>query len=139
MGGAHPAGGSLALGQLITDHGAALLADLLRFYGLDLADVLRPGSGLSPRRVLALAEQLPEDSATVASLRGGPEHRGWTGDRYLLAALADAARLGNWQRGGGHGRRPQPVARPRLRRRGAAAGLISRTIAGHRARTPRKS
>lgn len=48
-----------------------------------------PGPVLTPRRVLTLIRQLPHDSATVAALRGGAEFRGWTGDRYLLALIAD--------------------------------------------------
>ncbi|MCO1575367.1 DUF5361 domain-containing protein [Crossiella sp. SN42] len=137
MGGAHPAGGSIALGHLIGDHGAALAADLLRFYGLDLADVLHVESALSPRRVLALAEQLPEECALVASLRGGMAHRGWTTERYLLAAITDAAQLANWQRAGGRGKRPTPIPRPQARRPGGAAALISRLVTGHRGPTGR--
>lgn len=48
------------------------------------------GSGLTARRVLAYVRSLPLDSATVASLRGGDQFRGWDMDAYLLASVIDA-------------------------------------------------
>src|SRR5690606_36243579 len=65
-----PGGGSVQLGQLIDEHGAALLHDL-QGLGVDLRDLWRPGSTLTPRYVLWLTEQLPDTSAFVASCRGG--------------------------------------------------------------------
>lgn len=90
MGGGDSAGGSAELARLIDRCGEALLADFLRYYYLDLRDVLVPGSGLTARRALALIRQLPPESATVAELRGGPEFRGWGPDRYLTARLIEA-------------------------------------------------
>lgn len=90
----HPGGGSLQLGQLIDDgHGAAIRYDLQRV-GLDLADVWR--GTLAPRRVLDLVEQGPDDSAFRASLRGGLEHRAWTLERHLQAALLNAMNTATW-------------------------------------------
>lgn len=87
-------------------------------HGLDLADVLR--YRLSPRRVIWLCEHLPDDSATVAAMRGGPEHRGWTMQTYLQAAMFD--RLGSvWMAiAAQHAKRrpkaPEPWPRPKVRR-----------------------
>lgn len=90
MGGGDSAGGSSELARLIDRCGECILADFLQYYGLDIGDVLVPGSGLTARRALALIRQLPPESATVASLRGGPEFRGWGPDRYLTARLIEA-------------------------------------------------
>ncbi|WP_433024687.1 hypothetical protein [Actinomycetospora sp. CA-053990] len=62
--------------------------------------------------MLTLVEQLPIDSATKAAARGGPEHRAWVVDTYLLAQVADLLAGANYQRGGGKGGKPKPVTRP---------------------------
>lgn len=36
----------------------------------------------------------------------------WSVTDYLLAALVDAVRGGNWQRGAGKGPKPKPIPRP---------------------------
>ncbi|HET6154363.1 MAG TPA: hypothetical protein VFE15_15570 [Marmoricola sp.] len=36
----------------------------------------------------------------------------WTTEAHMLAAVLDALHGGNWQRGGGQGKRPKPIARP---------------------------
>lgn len=72
-----------------------------------------PDAPVSPRIILLLAEQLPDDAALVAAHQGGPQFRGWTASRYLLAGAFDAMQAANWQRAGGRGRKPRPVARPR--------------------------
>ena len=36
----------------------------------------------------------------------------WTTGDHLLAAAVDALASGNWQRGGGKGKRPKPIPRP---------------------------
>lgn len=56
---------------------------------MDLTEVVA-GRGPSPALVLALVEGLPEDSATVAAMRGGAEWRGWTQQTRVLADLYDA-------------------------------------------------
>lgn len=38
---------------------------------------------IQPRRILRLIPQLPEGSATAASMSGSREARGWTHDRWL--------------------------------------------------------
>lgn len=36
----------------------------------------------------------------------------WSTTDYLLAVVADALAIGNWQRSGGKGPRPKPITRP---------------------------
>ena len=72
-------------------------------YQVDLLDVIE-GRGPAPSFVLALVERLPDDSLTLALMRGGREHLGWTPERHLLAAIHDAVNLntkvtGNWKKG----------------------------------------
>lgn len=43
-----------------------------------------------------MIKQLPEDSRTVAEMNGGPEHRGWTLDRYMLAKIIDAINMNTY-------------------------------------------
>lgn len=94
MAGADAVGGSLELGRLIDQAGEELLFDFRHYLGLDLLDVLRDGSGLTPRLAIAYIRQLPVESAFVARMRGGAEFRGWNQDRYMLADLID---LSQWQ------------------------------------------
>ena len=113
--------GSLALDQLTHRVSATCLdADLRRYYRVDLTDLWHPGTRLSPRRVLWLIEHLPEDSATVAAIKGGPEHRSWTTTAHLLATVADAVQLGTWATIATHARKrptpPTPLPRPTTRR-----------------------
>lgn len=92
MGGGVAAGGSFQLAELIDQYGEHLVPDLKRYYGVELADVLVEGSGLTPRKVLLYIRALPADSATVAAMRGGLEFYGWDLDVYMLANLLDAIR-----------------------------------------------
>lgn len=66
-----------------------------------------------PEWWLAIIGQLPEESAFVAEVRGGPEHRGWTLDRHLQALTLDAINM-NTINTGNYRRRPQfePFPRP---------------------------
>jgi hypothetical protein len=95
--------------------------------------------------VLWLVGQLPETSAYWASVRGGGntvDHRPWTTDVVLLAAVVNLLAGANWQRGGGKGRRPQPVPLPRPRSstggggRAAAAARIRAGVAAARRAPP---
>lgn len=65
---------------------------------MDLRDLWRPGSRVSPRFVLKLVGQLPDDSAFAASLRGGREFRPWSLQNTLLAANANLLYAANQQR-----------------------------------------
>lgn len=110
------AGGSGALARLIDRHGEEILSDFLHYYRTDLADVLRPGSGLTARRALALVRQLPPESATVAAMRGGAQFRGWAIDRYLLAQLVDSVNQNTYAFVAANSKRkpkpPKPIERP---------------------------
>lgn len=93
---------------MIEEHGEALLFDLLP--KVDLYDLWRPNSGLTPRKVLSLVGQLPQSSAFAASARGGPEFRPWTSELYVLAAIANLLQAANRQRAGK--RSAKPVVQP---------------------------
>ena len=90
MDGGVTAGGSHTLGGLIDDHGDAIAADLSEHYQMDVRDLFRDGSGLSPRWVLLHIVQLPQSSRFYAEKRGGPQFRGWDESRYALAAVVNA-------------------------------------------------
>lgn len=89
-------GGSLELAKLIDQCGEQLLRDFFLYYNLDLRDVMVPESRLTPRTCVALIKQLPEESATIAELRGGSQFVGWGTDRYLLAQMVDSLRENSW-------------------------------------------
>lgn len=82
-------GGSAVLGQLIDKYGSELYYDLWCI-GIDLYEFVHERSSLSPSRLLAIVENLPEDSATVAAASGGPEYRSWTTTARILADVYDA-------------------------------------------------
>jgi hypothetical protein len=44
----------------------------------------------------------------------------------LLAIVADRLAAANWQRGGGKGRKPEPIPRPGIRAKAAAADVSRR-------------
>ena len=59
---------------------------------------------MAPSLVVSLLSRLPEDSLTLALMRGGAEHRGWGMDRHMLASLVDAMHentivSGEWKKG----------------------------------------
>jgi len=79
-----------------------MYADLLRYYQVDLTEVVA-GRGPRPALVLALVEALPDDSATMAAMRGGREWRGWTKQTSVLSDVFDAINAntratGRWKR-----------------------------------------
>lgn len=116
--GAGAAGGSLQLGELIDEHGPALLHDL-QGLGIDLRDLWRPGTAVTPRYVLWLVGQLSPESAFRASHQGGPEFRSWTSTTYLLAGVVNLLHAANRQRAGKKTRDPLvrgPAAKPKVRR-----------------------
>lgn len=57
-----------------------------------------------------LIAHLPIDSATVRKVHG--DAVAWDATQHLLATLIDVERQALWQRGGGRGKRPEPVLRP---------------------------
>lgn len=78
-------------------------ADLQRYYHLHLCEL--GGHRLSWRRFGVLLRHLPPESATARLLRGGDG----TTTNELLATVAYAVNVGNWQRGGGKGPKPKPL------------------------------
>lgn len=116
MDGGDPAGGSSELVHLIDRCGECLIADLKSYYNVDLRDVLRDDSGLSPRLVLTYVRHMPLESATVAELRGGQHFRGWSPELYRLTDLLDAIQHNTYAFIAANSRRkpqvPKPVKRP---------------------------
>lgn len=92
MVGGIPGGGSLTLSRYLDEHGAAVYADLLRFYGVDIVGLVSDPPTVSPAQVLALISGLPAESKTVSLLRGVENAAGWDTNSYLLASVVDAVR-----------------------------------------------
>uniref|UniRef100_UPI003F8A5955 hypothetical protein n=1 Tax=Kitasatospora sp. McL0602 TaxID=3439530 RepID=UPI003F8A5955 len=88
MDGGGRAGGSVGLIKLLDKHGAEIAADLRRFCGVDIVDWVHGRH--SARFVLGLIGTFPDESATVAAMRGGREALGWGPQTYILADLVDA-------------------------------------------------
>lgn len=74
--------------------------------GVDLRDLWRSGTAVSPRFVLWLVGQLPPESAFRASYQGGPEFRSWTSTNYLLMGVVNLLHAANRQRAGKKTRDP---------------------------------
>lgn len=89
---------------------------------MDLRALWWPESGVTPRYVLSLVGQLPQESAFAASVRGGAEFRPWTAELHLLAAIANLLNAANRQRGGKRSAKPI-VTPPSSKRRGPARVL----------------
>ncbi|MFJ5924828.1 hypothetical protein ACIQF6_19720 [Kitasatospora sp. NPDC092948] len=111
MDGAGRAGGSAGLIRLLDRHGAEIAADLRRFCGVDVLDFVRGRH--SARYVLALIGTLPDDSATVAAMRGGREAAGWDAKAYVLADLVDAVQALTHVQVAKASKNPRSVERPK--------------------------
>ena len=59
---------------------------------------------------MAVVKHVPQSSALHRAVSGTDAMWGMT--EHLLATIADALNMGNWQRGGGKGKRPGPIPRP---------------------------
>lgn len=137
-------GGSLVLGELIDEHGSAVAFDLLSRFGVNLVDVVadlcsdQPTS--SPAYWLELIEEMPEGSHTLAARLGGPEYRGWTFDRHLLAVLVDAVQINTVTTAkvaGAKGvKAPKPIPRPGAGKKGRSAGTPIRALMPRALRKP---
>ena len=135
MDGGVTAGGSHTLGGLIDDHGDAIAADLSEHYQIDVRDLFRDGSGLSPRWVLLHIVQLPQSSRFYAEKRGGPQFRGWDESRYALAAAVNAVRALQYTYVAAHSKHkpkpPEPFPVPdsvveAKKKKGGFADMVSR-------------
>lgn len=80
--------------------------------GVDIRDLFDNESRVTPTYVLWLVEWLPEESAFVASRRGGQQHRAWTAEMHVAVTMMDVLKQANYQRGEGKGKAPKPTPRP---------------------------
>ncbi|MFF4815089.1 hypothetical protein ACFY2K_10930 [Kitasatospora sp. NPDC001309] len=110
MDGGGRAGGSGGLISLLDKHGAEITADLRRYCGMDILDFVRGRH--SARFVLALIGTFPDDSATLAALRGGREALGWDARTYVLADLVDAVQALTHVQVAKASKNPRSVERP---------------------------
>ncbi|MFD4397859.1 hypothetical protein [Kitasatospora sp. NPDC058478] len=126
MDGAGRAGGSSGLIRLLDKHGAEITADLRRFCGVDVLDFVRGRH--SARLILSLIGTFPDDSATLAALRGGREALGWDARTYVLADLVDAVQalthvqVAKASKNPRTVERPKPYPRPYAKRTGRQTG-----------------
>lgn len=113
---------------ITTTYQEEIEADLQRYYGLDLFDLYRPGSGLTWGKFLALVHGLPSESALSTAVRnntpvdelderiGDPTKSSWSLVESLLAALIDEVRNVGWMYASTHSDRkvprPTPIPRP---------------------------
>jgi hypothetical protein len=97
---------------LLSEHGGAVEADLLRFYRVDVRELGTPR--LTWRRFLALVAGLPRTSATFRAMH--PESADWGLLEQLTAAACDALSIANWQRAQAGSKTriapPKPIQRP---------------------------
>lgn len=86
----------MSLCCLIEEHGNAIEADLMRYYGIDLLDFYR--GDISPRRVGVLVKQLPPESALSRALNDGQIP--WGNLEHLIADHWALTREIHWGRKG---------------------------------------
>jgi len=96
-------------------YGRELEADLQRYYGIHIGHL--GTRRLTFRRLLVLMNGLPSESSFVAaqaadmpSSSGTPNASEWPLTDQLLVHVIDVLQWANWQRGGGKGRKPTPIA-----------------------------
>ncbi|WP_164737718.1 hypothetical protein [Streptomyces luteoverticillatus] len=134
--------GSLSLVRLLDEHGAAIYADLRRFYSVDLLAYFR--GEMSARAVLALVENLPDDAAVMAALLGGRQAVGWDVHAHILADLVDAVQWNTYVALVQRAKRPGALEKPTpYPRPGKGSGTAERAsnpfvsaLAGERPRAP---
>lgn len=106
------AGGIAGLVEFLRLHGAAVEADLARFYpGTRLSDLTT--GRLTWRRLRVLLDGLPLSCEVNRKLHG--DVADWSVSDYLAALQVDALQVANWQRSrdGSTGKnRPKPLKRP---------------------------
>jgi hypothetical protein len=109
--GVNSGGGSGTLARLIDDYGEYLAADLLETYGIDIRDLLVPGSGVTPRWLLVQIKNLPITSRFYSEKRGGQQFRGWDESRYAIVAVVNAVRALQFTYVAAHSKqKPKPPA-----------------------------
>lgn len=75
-----------------------------------------------------LVRQLP-DRSRVGRAVHGDDVATWDTANYQLADVFDALNVGNWQRGGGKGKKPKRYPRPGTKRRHGRTSLSPREAA----------
>ena len=104
-------GGILSVCRELTLYGEAIEYDLLTV-GLHLTDLGTPA--LTWRDLIVFLRQAPRTSAYTRARE--PERASWGVTDYLLATIADALAVANWQRASqgrrAPGPRPKPIPRP---------------------------
>lgn len=116
-------GGIGGLIALLREHGAAIEADLKRFYGVKLSDLTR--GRLTWRQLSVYLRGLPKESATAREI-GGPDLE-WGIAEHLLAATFDALQVANWQRAQRKSKAPKPTPRPGMRDTAERVGKTTRS------------
>lgn len=76
---------------------------------------------MDPSLVISKIERLPDDSMTIALMRGSKEFFGWGTDRYLSADIYDALNVntvatGNWKKGKTPDLPPWPRPKPKVQK-----------------------
>lgn len=106
-----------ALLDLLDEHEEPIAYDLIRL-GLRLRDL--GTDRLSWGDLWAIVRNAPRDSALYRALN--PDHE-WTLTDLLLAEVADAVRVANWQRGSAKRHEyPKPIPRPGVEPQSATYG-----------------
>lgn len=100
-------GGIAGLLDLLTEHREAIEYDLITL-GRSIDDL--GTRRLSWRDLLVIVRKSPRNSALYRERF--PEDSEWGLPEQLLAAIFDVLQAGNWQRGGGQGKRPEQLPRP---------------------------
>lgn len=101
-------GGIIALLRFLEIYGSAVEADFQRYYHIYLGDLFT--GKLTWRRFRELLSELPLGSQTNVAVEGPAAYWGLTDE--LLAIVANILAIANWQRGGGKGRKPEPIEKP---------------------------
>lgn len=104
------AGGIASLVAFLREHGEAVEADLA-FRAGPQDQLTKLGRGLTWRRLGILIDALARTPGTTLHRKLAGDD--WTLDQHLLAIIADAARVANWQRsksGRFASRRPKPIS-----------------------------
>lgn len=123
--GGDAAGGSLALGELIDEHQAALAWDF-HGQGIDwwawMSDLLSDEPARCPRYLLELVQWLPDDGAFAASLRGSRDHYGKGSVWHLLADQWDLSAAAAMA---GSKKKPPQYPRPGVKKKPAGVPLMA--------------
>lgn len=125
------AGGSLALGELIDQHGPALAWDLGRA-GFDLWEIVSDLCSDQPHRTpgywLALIDWIPDDGTAVASMRGGRHWLGWTREAQVAADTWDLHAAVAVAQGGKKAMRKPPPTYPRPKQVARASRTLRKQV-----------